>query len=198
MRFLLSSKTKSNTPNSLTVKNSTITDINDIAEEFNYHFATIGKSLAFSIINKDKLPTFYLKNPNTNSIYLQPTLTHEVIALINLLNLNKANGYDNIDPYFLKIASPIIAFLLSLIFNHSISLGIFPNKLKLAKVIPVYKKGSAVQLNNYRLNNHSYLLYQKYLNAYYIIGCYPSLTVITYLFLFNMNSDINVALFILF
>ena len=150
LRSLLPSKTKSNTPNSLTVKSSTITDINEIAEEFNYHFATIGKSLASSINNNDKSPTFYLKNPCTNSIYLQPTSTHEVMALINLLNLNKANGHDDIDPYFLKIASPIIAFPLSLFFNHSISLGIFPNKLKLAKVIPVYKKGSADQLNNYR------------------------------------------------
>ena len=72
------------------------------------------------------------------------------MAIINLLNLNKANGHDEIDPYFLKIASPIIAFPLSLFFNHSISLGIFPNKLKLAKIIPFYKKGSADQLNNYR------------------------------------------------
>ena len=38
---------------------------------------------------------------------MQPTSTHEVMALINLLNLNKANGHDDIDPYFLKIASPI-------------------------------------------------------------------------------------------
>ena len=72
------------------------------------------------------------------------------MALINLLNLNKGNGNNDVDPYFLKIASPIIAFLLSLLFNHPTSLGIFLNKLKLAKVIPVYKKGSADQLNNYR------------------------------------------------
>ena len=71
------------------------------------------------------------------------------MALINLLNLNKANRHDDIDPYFLKIVS-IIAFPLSLFFNHSISLGIFPNKLKLAEVIPVNKKESADQLNNYR------------------------------------------------
>ena len=82
LRSLLPSKTKSNTPNSLTVKSSTITDINEIAEEFNYHFATIGKSLASSINNNDKSPTFYLKNPCTNSIYLQPTSTHEVMALL--------------------------------------------------------------------------------------------------------------------
>ena len=43
LRFLLPLKTKSNTPNSLTVKNSPITAI---AEEFNYHFATVDKSLA--------------------------------------------------------------------------------------------------------------------------------------------------------
>ena len=126
LHSLLPSKTKSNTENSLTVKNSTINDINEIAEEFNYRFATIGKSLASLIKNKDKSPIFYLKNPWTNSIYLQPTLTHEVMALINLLNLNKANGHDDIDPFFLKIVS-IIAFPLSLFFNHSISLGIFPN-----------------------------------------------------------------------
>ena len=150
MRSFLPSKTKSNTPNYLTVKNSKITDINKIVEDFNYHFATIGKSLASSINNKDKSPTFYLKNSCTNSIYLQPTSTHKVMALINLLNHNKANGHDDIDPYFLKIAFPIIAFPPTLFFNHSISLDIFPNKLKLAKVIPVYKKESADQLNNHR------------------------------------------------
>ena len=98
------------TPNSLIVKNSTITDINDITEKFNYHFPTIGKSLVSLINNKDKSQPFYLKSPCTNSIYLQPTSTHEVMALINFFNLNKANGHDDIDPYFLKIASPIITF----------------------------------------------------------------------------------------
>ena len=41
LRFLLPLKTEFNTPNALTVKNFTITDINDIAEEFDYHFATL-------------------------------------------------------------------------------------------------------------------------------------------------------------
>ena len=66
---ILPLKTTSNTPNSPTVKNFTITDIDDIAQEFNYHFVSIGKSLASSINNKDKSPTFYLKNPCTKSIY---------------------------------------------------------------------------------------------------------------------------------
>ena len=34
--------------------------------------------------------------------------------------------------------------------NQSLSSGIFPNKLKIAKVIPIFKKDDAHLLNNYR------------------------------------------------
>ena len=54
--------------------------------------------------------------------------------LINSLKQDKASAHDDILPYFVKIVAPII----------------FPDKIKLAKVIPVYKKGSFDQLNNYR------------------------------------------------
>ena len=39
---------------------------------------------------------------------------------------------------------------LTLIINQSISTGIFPNKLKLAKIIPVYKKDYVHDIQNYR------------------------------------------------
>ena len=39
---------------------------------------------------------------------------------------------------------------LTLIVNQSLSSGIFPNKLKIAKVIPIFKKDDAHSLNNYR------------------------------------------------
>jgi len=39
---------------------------------------------------------------------------------------------------------------LSEIFNISFSVGEFPNKLNLAKVIPVYKTDDKLCLNNYR------------------------------------------------
>ena len=71
--------------------------------------------------------------------------------LINSLKQNKASGHDHIFPYFLKISAPIIALLLSTIFNYCFTYGIFPGKVKLAQVISVYKKGSLDQLTNYRL-----------------------------------------------
>ena len=36
------------------------------------------------------------------------------------------------------------------IFNKSLQKGIFPDKLKIAKVIPVFKSGEESCLNNYR------------------------------------------------
>ena len=49
MRTLLPSKSNSTAPNSIIVNNSCLNDPTDIVEEFNNHFASIGKSLATSI-----------------------------------------------------------------------------------------------------------------------------------------------------
>ena len=48
----------------------------------------------------------------------------------------------DIDSYFSKIAAPILAFPLSVFLNHCLTFGTFPNRLKLAKVVPVFKKRS--------------------------------------------------------
>ena len=46
-------------------------------------------------------------------------------------------------------SSILIPILVSLI-NASFSLGIFPDDLKIAKVIPLFKKGDTLDINNYR------------------------------------------------
>ena len=150
MRTLLPNKSSFNNPTSITVNDTTITDPRAIAEEFDNHFANIGERLA-NFVNKVNHDNFcaYLKNACPSSIYLQPSTPQEICMLINSLKQNKASGHD-IFPYFLKIAAPIIALPLSTIFNYCLTFGIFPGKLKLAKVIPVYKKNSFDQLTDYR------------------------------------------------
>ena len=152
MRTLLPSKSNSTEPNSIIVNNSCLNDPTDIAKEIKNHFATIGKSLATSISDNNNNDKFlnYLKNPCSSSIYLQSTSPQEVKNLINSLKSNKAGGYDGILPYFLKISGYITALPISLILNCCITASIFPSKLKLAKVVPVYKKGPTDQLTNYR------------------------------------------------
>ena len=109
MRTLLPTKSNSNMPNSLAVNDSSITDLADMAEEFNKYFADIGERLANSIYNIDPNDFLsYLKNPCLSSIYLQPVSPQEICTIINSLKQNKANGHDDILPYFLKIAAPVL------------------------------------------------------------------------------------------
>ena len=47
---------------------------------------------------------------------------------------------------FKEVVSPLLAH----IFNVSINNGIFPNKLKVARVLPIYKEGDKKERGNYR------------------------------------------------
>ena len=51
---------------------------------------------------------------------------------------------------FVKIASPALVYTLSAIFNNSITEGIFPDAMKLAKILPLHKAESRYVVSNYR------------------------------------------------
>lgn len=63
---------------------------------------------------------------------------------------NKSIGPFNIPVPLLKILKTHIAPLSSSFINDSFVWGTFPNKLKLAKVTPVFKNGSRQDKDNYR------------------------------------------------
>ena len=62
----------------------------------------------------------------------------------------KAIGPYSIPVFLLKILSEHISIPLCEIINDSFSSGIFPDLMKLAKVIPLYKKNSPEDPSNYR------------------------------------------------
>ena len=70
--------------------------------------------------------------------------------LINAFNLNKAIVPNIIPVIILKEIKKEISEPLSTLINLLFNTGDFPNCLKLAKVIPVYKKGNQQECNNYR------------------------------------------------
>ena len=69
-----------------------------------------------------------------------------------ILNLKSktTTGYDNLSPKLIKSISHIISKPLTLLINQSFKTFIFPTKLKIAKVIPIYKKGDPKLIENYR------------------------------------------------
>ena len=62
----------------------------------------------------------------------------------------KSSGHDGINNFILKGVISSIADPLAHIFNESLSSGQIPHLMKVAKVIPLFKKGDQLEINNYR------------------------------------------------
>ena len=73
-----------------------------------------------------------------------------VLNLLKNVEVNKAAGMDNTSGRFLKDGADILAIPVTQICNLSITLSVFPNNCKLAKHMPLYKKGSKTDLKNHR------------------------------------------------
>ena len=58
----------------------------------------------------------------------------------------------------LKLLSPLVSSPLSQIINESFQTGVFPDKMKVAKVIPLFKKGCSLMASNYNYNFSSFCL----------------------------------------
>ena len=72
------------------------------------------------------------------------------IILKNVNEVTKAAGIDQISGKFLKDGARILAKPISELCNLSMTLGSFPDAFKIAKVKPLFKKGSKTDPSNYR------------------------------------------------
>ena len=66
------------------------------------------------------------------------------------MNSSKSVGSYRIPTNILKLSSPVLSKPLVKLINFSFSEGTFPELLKFANVIPVFKKGDNLDYNNYR------------------------------------------------
>ena len=110
-----------------------------VADKLNEYFTAIGSDLVDAIDTHGK-PIFssYLQNASvTNFTY---TNSDEVLTLINGLKPKHSSGHDEILSMLLKDIRVVIPPTLSVIINQSLCTGVFPDKLKIAKVIPLFKK----------------------------------------------------------
>ena len=104
--------------------------------------AYLGSSLADIL---DYLP------PRVNdSFYLAPTCKDNILFEIKKMKSMKAPDHDSIGTKIIHLCPEIFAENLSKLFNNSISQGIYPNAMKIAKVIALFKSGIKANPNNYR------------------------------------------------
>ena len=125
------------------------TDKKENNSQLQYIFVNIGLALAKSLEKYKGSPTDYLTNPQINSLFVSPVLPSEICNIVCSLK-DSYPGHDEIRMGPLRSVLPYIDRPLTYLCNLSISQGIFPDILKMANVIPLYKKDDAMLFNNYR------------------------------------------------
>ncbi len=148
---LINTKTKrsSTVINSINYSGQTVTDGPQISNAFNHYFSTIGQKLASALPRSDN-PRTYFDNPVGQSIFLTPITANEMLIEINKLKLGKSPGLDGLNAKLLKSVAEYIAPVLTHIFNLCFETGEYPQALKTAKVVPLFKKGDNKLPENYR------------------------------------------------
>ena len=107
-----------------------------ISNCLNTFFCNVPSILASQLPKSNKNPTSYLCQQQKQFCFSQVSEI-EIFLLLDSLDINKSFGCDKIHPLLLQTA----AF---------INQGIFPDGIKFAKAVPIFKQGSRFVCNNYR------------------------------------------------
>ena len=142
---------KKNSILKILVNGTNITNPKDIANEFNSFFANIGPLLASKIDTSNKRNfQSYLQNTITSKFNFTTVDKEEILKIIMNLKSKTSFGHDDMTTKSLKMLAPVLLETITLIVNQSLVTGIFPDDLKLAKVIPLHKKADTSKMDNYR------------------------------------------------
>ena len=141
---------KSNMIDKIRVENNIISDPQLIANLFNDHFAEVGTKVADSIPPTNKDFSEYLPPPSPQSIFLRPVNELEIRETIQQMANKESCDNNGISFKLIKHISNHISKPLSHIFNLSIQQGNFPESLKTSMIIPTFKAGSPLDLENHR------------------------------------------------
>ena len=127
-------------------------DPDSITTEFCEFFSTVGERFARNIKPPQNNINHYLnKMQKSNStFFLAPTSVDEIHYLIKSLPNKTSSGHDSISNNLIKKLSPSILEPLVIIFNKSLETGVFPEEMKLADVVPLYKSKSEYECTNYK------------------------------------------------
>ena len=123
-----------------------------IANSLASYFANVGREFAEKIPNPSRSVKSYLETlqNNAKNLYFYPCTVTEVCSFAAQLPAKQSSGSDNISNTLLKELIPYLCEPLCLLINKSLECGVFPDLMKLAEVVPLYKGKARDQETNYR------------------------------------------------
>ena len=135
----------------ITVDNINYHEAKEISNQFGKHYSELGEKLSQKQRTNNLSVTNYLKKIKTNpkTLFMSAISTKEVQKHIDMLPAKNSSGHDNISNILLKRIKLSISKPLSIIFNQSLQTGQFPENMKIADIIPLFKRGEKHIIENY-------------------------------------------------
>ena len=150
LNSFLKTKNKDTNIKEILVKGKLVNEDKDIANGFNAFYAGVGKMQAATVPPTETDPMAFLRGEPPDSMFLHPCSKEELLKAVKALAKKSSKGPDaipcnvlfsNIEP----ITSPLTHCI-----DASFTSGVFPDCLKTALVVPLYKKKSRTECTNYR------------------------------------------------
>jgi len=128
-----------------------------VCDMFNCFYTTVASTLVsklpvlLGVYGKQFVDFFYSKKGVFKNVFSFALVSEStVLKYINHLSHSKATGLDGIPARFVKDGAAVIAGPLTHIINLSLIQGRVPDDLKMARVVPLYKKSDKTDVGNYR------------------------------------------------
>ena len=116
-------------------------------------FTNVGPNIANDITDPDEniFICDYLGESIEQSLFMRPVDEEEVITTVTGCTKNKSSDFEDINMG--TVAAKVVSVIckpLAHICNISFRTGVFPSRMKIAKVIPMFKSGTKTDVANYR------------------------------------------------
>ena len=116
-----------------------MSDKQKIADTFNNYFTNIAQTIVNYIKYEGTKDFSYYLNRQIHSSFKINNVDEEAVKkIIYNLPTKHSCGFDGISSKFLKIIEPAIIKSLTMVINQVLNTGIVPDKLKIAKLTPIF------------------------------------------------------------
>lgn len=83
-------------------------------------------------------------------MFFMPVIADDIRIIIHQLKNKKTQDIDDLNSYLIKNCAEYIVEPLVDVINACLCKGVFPDPLKIGRVVPLFKKGETTELKNYR------------------------------------------------
>jgi hypothetical protein len=121
-----------------------------ISNEFNKFFTSVGKQIAEAVEPVNKDPLDYVTTNCNIDLHLGNMSQADFVNIVNDMDPKNSSDINGMTMKMVKEVKFEIAVPLVHIFNLSMTEGIFPEKLKCSRTVPIFKAGNPLLCDNYR------------------------------------------------